>query len=146
MQTTENEVPGTTSQESQAHRLLSAFPEQSSFQIHAHDDSKPAIKLQDADILQIVKSQLSEMLNTEFICIITKSSTDFGRTNLVEMDLPTSGLSVTSKPYIIPLKFKSFADNEIKPLEDAGCISKSLSNWASPMCIVKKMPGTQSTT
>ena len=50
MQTSKNEVPGTTSQESQAQRLLPAFPEQSSFQTHAHDNSKLVIKLQDADI------------------------------------------------------------------------------------------------
>ena len=64
----------------------------------------------------------------------------FGRTNLVEMDLPTAGLPVTSKPYTILLKYKSFMDEEIKLLEDAGCISKSLSNCASPICIVKKKP------
>ena len=40
--------------------------------------------------------------------------------------------------YTIPLKYKSFIDNEIKLLEDAGCISKSLSNWASPICLVRK--------
>ena len=45
-----------------------------------HDDSKLAIKLQDADIPPIVKNQLNEMLNTEFTCIISKSSADFGRT------------------------------------------------------------------
>ena len=73
------------------------------------------------------------MLNTEFTSIISKSSAAFGRTNLVEMDLPTTGLLVTSKPYTIPLKYKSFIDNEIKLLEDAGCICKSLSNWASPI-------------
>ena len=78
------------------------------------------------------------MLNTKFPCIVSKSSKDFGRTNLPGMDLPTTGLPVTSKPYIIPLKYKSFIDNEIKLLEDAGCISKSLNNWASSICIVKK--------
>ena len=31
-------------------------------------------------------------------------------------------------------------DDEIKLLEDAGCISKSLGNWASPICIAKKKP------
>ena len=96
MQTYENEVPGAISKESQAHSLLPAFPEQSSFQIHVHDDSKPVIKLQNANIPQIVKSQLNEMLNTEFTSIISKSSTDFGRTNLVEMNLPTTGLPVVS--------------------------------------------------
>ena len=54
------------------------------------------------------------------------------------MDLPTTGLPVTSKLYTIPIKYKSFIDDEIKLLEDAGCISKSLTDWASPICIVKK--------
>ena len=80
------------------------------------------------------------MLNNEFTSIISKSSTDFGRTNLVEMDLPTTGLPVTSKPHTISLKYKSFMDDEIKLLEDAGYISKSLSDWGSPICIVKKKP------
>ena len=54
------------------------------------------------------------------------------------MDLPTTGLPLDSKPYNIPLKYETFMDDEIKLLEDAGCISKSLSNWASPICIVSK--------
>ena len=80
------------------------------------------------------------MINTQFACIVSQSSTDFGRTNLVEMDLPTTGLPVASKPYTIPLKYKSFINEEINLLEDAGCISKSISDWASPICIVKKKP------
>ena len=80
------------------------------------------------------------MLNNEFTCIVSKSPADFGRTNLVEMDLPTTGLPVASKPYTIPLKYQSFMDDEIKLLEDAGCISKSLSDWASSICIMRKKP------
>ena len=80
------------------------------------------------------------MLNNKFTCIISKSPTDCGRTNLVEMDLPTTGPPVATKPYTIPLKYKSLMDDEIKLLEDAGCISKSLSDWASPICIIKKKP------
>ena len=56
------------------------------------------------------------------------------------MDLPTTGPPVSTKPYSIPLKYKSFIDEEIKLLKDASCISKSLSDWASPICIVKKKP------
>ena len=108
--------------------------------MHYTDNSKPAIKLQDADISQNIRDQLNHMFNTEFTCIVSKSSADFGRTNLVEMDLPTTGLPVASKTYTIRLKYKSFMDNEIKLLEDAGCILKSLSDWASPICIVKKKP------
>ena len=140
MQITGNEIQGKTSQETQAQKLLPAFPEQSHFQIHAHNECKLSIKLQDAGILHILQSQLNEMLNNEFTSIVSKSFTDFSRTNLVEMDLPTTGLPIMSKPYTIPLKYKSFINDEIKLLEDAGCISKSLSDWASPICIVKKKP------
>ena len=80
------------------------------------------------------------MLITEFTCIISKCSADFSRTNLVEMDLPTTSLPVTSKPYTIPLKYKPFIDDEIKLLEAAGCITKPLNDWAPPICIVKKKP------
>ena len=54
------------------------------------------------------------------------------------MDLPTTGPPVSTKPYTIPLEYKSFIDDEIKLLKDASCISKSLSDWASPICIMKK--------
>ena len=56
------------------------------------------------------------------------------------MDLPTEGPPIATKPYTIPLKYKSFVNDEIKLLKDARCISKSLSDWASPICIVKKKP------
>ena len=52
------------------------------------------------------QSKLNMMLNN-FTCIISKSSTDFSRTNLVEMDLPTTGPPVATKPNTIPLKYKS---------------------------------------
>ena len=108
---------------------------------YAHDHNKPSLKLQDTDIPQLVQSKLNEMLlKNKFECIISKSSADFSRTNLVEIDLPTTGLPVASKPYTIPLKYKSLMDDEIKLLEDAGCISKSLSDWASPIYIGKKKP------
>ena len=96
--------------------------------------------LHNADIQQEVRNPLNHMLSTKFTCIVSKSSTDFCRTDLVEMDLPITGLPVASILYTIPLKNKSFIDDEIKLLEDAGYISKSLSNWASPICIVKKKP------
>ena len=133
-QPTSNKIHGTTLQELQVHTLLPVFPEHSSFQSPAYNNNKPPIKLQDADILQLIQRKLNEMLNSKLECIISKSSADFGRKNLVEMDLPITSLPVASKPYNIPLKCKSFMDDEIKLLEDAGCI------WASPICIVKKKP------
>ena len=56
------------------------------------------------------------------------------------MDLPTTGPPVSTEPYTIPLKYKSFIGEEIKLLEDAVCSSKSLSDWVSPICIMKKKP------
>ena len=80
------------------------------------------------------------MLTSKFTGIISKSPADFGRTNLIEMDLPTTGPPVSTKPYTISLKHRSFVDKKIKLLEDAGCISRSLSDGASPICIMKKKP------
>ena len=41
------------------------------FPTYAHGHNKPTIKLQDADILQLVQSKLNEMLNNGFACIIS---------------------------------------------------------------------------
>ena len=54
MQPTSNRTHDTTLQELQVETLLPVFPVQSSFQVYAHDDNKPPIKLQDADIPQLV--------------------------------------------------------------------------------------------
>ena len=97
IQNTMNEDTSTATQEPQFQKLLSAFPDHSSFQIHTNDNSKPAITLQDAVIPQEVRNQLNHMLNTKFTCIVSKSSTGFGRTNLVGMYLTTAGLLVSSK-------------------------------------------------
>ena len=56
------------------------------------------------------------------------------------MDVPTSGPPVSTKLYTIPLKYEAFVDDEIKLLKDASCISKSLSDLASSICIMKKKP------
>ena len=127
-------------QRPQVKTLLPVFPDQSSFQTHAHDNDKSPIQLQNANIPPLIQNKLNEMLYNKFNCIISESSADFGQTNLVEMDLPTEGPPIATKSYTIPLNYKSFIKDEIKLLEDARCISKSLSNWASPICIMKKKP------
>ena len=138
IQDTEEKAVKNTAQEPQVHKLLPIFPENSNFQIHANDSSKAAVMLQDAEIPQAARDKLNYVVNNQVECIISSSSADFCRTNLVEMDLPTTGLPVASKPHIIPLKYKSFINEEIKLLEEVGCISESLSDWASLIFIVKK--------
>ena len=106
---------------------------------------KSPIHLQDANVPLEIQHKLNTMLTNKFAEIFSKSPADFGWTNLIEMDLPTTGPPVSTKPYTIPLKYKSFIDDEIKLLKDASCISKSLSNWASLICIMKKKPDLEST-
>ena len=57
---------------------------------------------------------------------------------IFQMDIPMTGTPVTGKPYPILLKYQKFVDKEIKVLQNAGCISKSLGLWATPVIIVPK--------
>ena len=43
-----------------------------------------------------------------------------------------------SNPYTLPLKYREFVDHEIKQLEEAGIISRSMSHWASLILVVPK--------
>ena len=79
------------------------------------------------------------MRESRFGSIISKSSTDVGRTKLHTLDIQvTEGSPVFMKQYTIPLKYQNFIDNETKRLEEAGLISISLSNWSAPCIVVPK--------
>ena len=108
IQDAENKAVSNTAQDLQIHKLLPAFPEHYNFQMYANDNSKPAVMLQDTHFPQSTRDKLNHMINNQFACIISKSSADFGRTYLVEMDLHTTGLPVAPKPYAISLKYKLF--------------------------------------
>ena len=85
------------------------------------------------------KTKVLSMLESRFGSIISKSSTDVGRTKLHTLDIQVSeGSPVFIKQYIIPLKYQNFFDDETKRLEDAGLISRSLSNWSAPCMEVPK--------
>ena len=78
------------------------------------------------------------MLDIKYTNIVSKSVADIHRTNLIELDIPTLGLSVASKPYTVPLKYRHFIEHEIKQLQEAGIISRSMSDWASPILVFPK--------
>ena len=65
IQDTKNENTNTTAWEPQTQKLPPTFPKHSNFQIHANDNSKLAITLQDADIPQDVRDPLDCMPNTK---------------------------------------------------------------------------------
>ena len=73
---TEEKAVKNTAQDSQVHKLLPIFPENSNFQIHASDSSKSAVMLQDAEIPQSARDGLNHMVNNQFACIISSSSAD----------------------------------------------------------------------
>ena len=91
-----------------------------------------------ANIPEEARMPLQELLDRKSINIISQTTTDIGRTNLIELDIPTEGPPITSKPYIVPLKYHEFVDHEIKWLEEVGLITWSISDWASPVLVVPK--------
>ena len=83
--------------------------------------------------------QSHEHVGVKFASIVSKSSTDIGRTNLHTLDVQvTEGSPVLVKQYTILLKHQNFIDDETKRLEEAGLISRSLSNWSAPCMVVPK--------
>ena len=71
--------------------------------------------------------------------IISKNSSDIGKTMLVEMEIDTGNHPpIASKPYTLPLKHYDWVQKEIETLEQAGIIERSISPWASPVVIVPK--------
>ena len=79
------------------------------------------------------------MLESRFSSIVSRSSTDIGRTKLHTLDVQvTEGSPVFVKQYTIPLKYQNFIDDETKRLEETGLISRSLSNWSAPCMVVPK--------
>ena len=79
------------------------------------------------------------MLESRFGSIISRSSTDVGRTKIHTLDVQVmEGSPVFMKQYTILLKYQNFIDDETKRLEEAGLISRSLSNWSVPCMVVPK--------
>ena len=99
--------------------------------------------LQDADITPCTRSTF-DALCEKYPKVFSKGNEDIGRTQLVTMDIDTGDSPrVSSRPYTLALKHHKWVQEEIKMLERAGMIAKSMSPWASPIVIVpkKSQPG-----
>ena len=112
-------------------------------QIKANKKDYDRIKMLEADVPDEAKRKLNTLLEEKYWDIVSKSVTDISRTNLIELDIPTEGPCVSCRPYSILLKYRDFVDGEIKQLEDTGIISRSMSDWASPILVVTKKPASQ---
>ena len=96
------------------------------------------VELKDQEISEETKQRF-EKLKGKYPKVFSVSSEDIGRTNLVTMHVDTGdNPPICQKPYTLPLKHYSWVQQEIKMLEHAGVIKKSISPWASPIVVVPK--------
>ena len=100
------------------------------------------IQLQDAEVTEKYREKF-KLLCQEFEDILSKDSTDIGRTPLITMDIDTGDSPpICQRPYNLPLKHREWVQKELETLERAGVIVRSISPWANPIVVVpKKTPG-----
>ena len=112
-------------------------------QIKANKKDYDRIKTLEPDVPDEAKRNLNALLEEKYRDIVSKSAMDTSRTNLIELDIPAEDPCVSCRPYSILLKYRDFVDEEIKQLQDTGIISRSMSDWASPILVVPKKPAPQ---
>ena len=57
-----------------------------------------------AEVPEIARKILQQLLDIKYNSIVSKFTTDINRTNLIELDIPTEGLPMESKPYTCSIK------------------------------------------
>ena len=103
-------------------RLLPDYPVDSNMEMETMM-KRPDTILKDSLDADKWKIKLLNMLESRFGSIISRSSTDVGRTKLHTLNVQvTEGNPVFVKQYTIPLKYQNFIDDETKRLEEAGLI------------------------
>ena len=76
---------------------------------------------------------------TDFKDIFSTDSSDIGKTPLLEVEIDTGdSLSITQKPYTLPLKHTTCVQRELEILEKDSVIVRSVLPWASPIVVVPK--------
>ena len=94
--------------------------------------------MKDQEITQETRERF-EKLKEKYPKVFTVSSQDIGRMKLFTMHADTGdNPPICQKQYTLPLKHYSWFQQEIKTLEHAGVIKKSISLWASPIVVVPK--------
>ena len=123
----------------QRHETLPEIPPDTAFLCSPADVPGPCrVQLQDKDITANIRQKFEELCE-QYGEAFSKNNEDTGRTKLVKMDIDTGDSPpVSSRPYTLPLKHYEWVQREIKSLEHAGVIIKSMSKWASSIVIVPK--------
>ena len=123
----------------QRHEILPEIPYDTAFICSPTDVPGPRkVQLQDKNITTDIRQKFEELCE-EYGEAFSKNNEDISRTKLVKMDIDTGDSpQVSSRPYTLPLKHSEWVQREIKSLERAGVITKSMSKWASPIVVVPK--------
>ena len=128
----------------QRHKTLPEIPPDTAFLCSPADVPGPCkVQLQDKDITTNIRQKFKELCE-QYGEAFSKNNEDICRTKLVKMDIDMGDSpSISSRPYTLPLKHYEWVQREIKSLEHAGVITKSMSKWASPIVVVPKnqLPG-----
>ena len=96
------------------------------------------IELQNADITEAQQNAFKDLC-IEFNDMFSADSSDIGKTPLLEVEIDTGdSLTITQKPYTLPLKHTAWVQRELEILEKAGVILRSVLPWASPIVVVPK--------
>ena len=127
-----------TDQKSNVTVKLPSYPTGTPFQMEK-PFKRNDTKLKDAANTDQYRKKIVDLLQGQYAKIVSKSSTDVGRTKIHEMEIKTRGDPVSVRPYTIALKHQPFVEEEIRKLEEAGLIQRSISDWSSPLiCVPKK--------
>ena len=123
----------------QRHETLPEIPPDTAFLCSPADVPGPhKVQLQDKDITTDIRQKFEELCE-QYGEAFSKGHDDIGRTKLVKMDIDMGDSPpISSRPYTLPLKHYEWVQREIKYLECAAIITKSMSKWASPIVIVPK--------
>ena len=120
------------------HPLLPVPPESDIICSPAEVKFHQQVELEDHDATKETKQHFEELCQ-QFPEVFLTSNKDIGRTNLITMDIDTGDSPPsTKKPYTLPLKHYDWVQQEIKSLEQAGIITRSVSPWASPIVVIPK--------
>ena len=74
----------------QAHDLIPEMP-QTNLQLEADKPKQPEISAPNTEIPKKAFNELQHFIEAKYSTIVSKSTTDIGRTNLIELAIPTEG-------------------------------------------------------
>lgn len=102
------------------------------------------ITLSDVNIGELSDNENAELLDllNRFSHLFAKNTTDLGCTNLIKMRIQTTtNQPVFCKPYRLSFKENEIVREKINDLLNGGIIRESVSDYASPVVLVKKKGG-----